>query len=109
MQTAQAGTLSHHSQGRPVEDLRGVGRALARWLTRVFGCWHTDMSRPATHYKETYRVCLDCGARRRFDPVAWEMIGDYYYSEASAGDLYRLEKPRAQAQGKRARSLRLAA
>ena len=106
MQNAQA-TLSHYSNSKAV-DLRGVGPILAEWLTRLFGCWHTEMSRPFTHHSETYRACLGCGARRQFDPVRWEMVGAYYYSKSSAGDLYRIEK-RARAEGKRARRLRLAA
>jgi hypothetical protein len=41
------------------------------------------MSRPFTLRAESYRVCLECGAHRRFDPRSWEMTGPYYY-EASA-------------------------
>ena len=52
----------------------------AGWLTRVFGCWHREMSRPFTMGDETYCVCLDCGAQRRFNLESWEMTGPYYYS-----------------------------
>jgi len=49
-------------------------------LARVFGCWHPDLSRPLSRDGETYRTCLDCGARRHFDTDAWRMVGPYYYA-----------------------------
>ena len=49
------------------------------WLARVFGCWHKEMSRPFTDQGQTYRTCLDCGARRQFNLRRWEMQGDFYY------------------------------
>jgi hypothetical protein len=52
--------------------------AFGGWFTRVFGCWHKEMSRPFTD-QETYRTCLDCGARRQFNLRRWEMQGDFYY------------------------------
>jgi hypothetical protein len=108
MQTAQA-ILSHHSNSRPVEA-SGFGRVLTGWLTRLFGCWHTEMSRPVTlRSSGTARVCLGCGARRPFDTVRWEMVGAYYYETPSvAGDLYTVEK-RARVQERRGAALRLAA
>ena len=106
MQTAQA-TLNQHSNSRPL-DLDGIGRMLSQWVTRVFGCWHTEMGRPVTHHGETYRACVDCGARRAFDPKRWELVGAYYYDRQSAADLYAMEK-RAQVKGQRAHALRLAA
>ncbi len=90
-------------------DLGAIGRVLSQWLTRAFGCWHTEMSRPFTSRGETYRACLGCGARRRFDPISWEMVGHYYYDVTAASDLYEREK-RARFEGtRRARPLRLAA
>jgi hypothetical protein len=106
MQNAQS-ILSHHSNSGQV-DFKRLGGILAQWLTRLFGCWHTEMSRPFTQDKKTYRACLDCGARRDFDPARWEMVGDYYYGKPSTGELYRIEHS-AQAQGRRAARIRLAA
>ena len=54
------------------------------WLTRIFGCWHQEMSRPFTLRAESYRVCLECGAHRRFNPHTWEMTGPYYYEVAAS-------------------------
>ena len=45
---------------------------------RVLGCWHRHMSLPFTRGNETYRTCVDCGARRRFDLEQWRMVGDFY-------------------------------
>ena len=55
------------------------GKRLADCVTRALGCWHRQMSRPITSAGETYRACLTCGARRRFDPETWMMHGPYYY------------------------------
>ena len=60
----------------PSEKAREI---LSNWLTRLFGCWHAEMSRPFTLDGESYRTCLDCGAHRKFDPARWEMVGAYYY------------------------------
>ena len=49
-------------------------------LGRVFGCWHKQMSRPFSSDGQTYRACLNCGARRSFNLARWEMRGDFYYS-----------------------------
>ena len=48
-------------------------------LRRVFGCWHLKMSLPFTREQETYRTCVSCGARRRFDLERWTMVGDFYH------------------------------
>ena len=54
-----------------------VGRAAGR----IFGCWHSNLSRPFSRGNETYRTCVACGARRRFDLERWEMVGSFYYPE----------------------------
>ena len=47
-------------------------------LKRVFGCWHREMSLPFTRGNETYRTCVNSGARRRFDLQRWTMVGHFY-------------------------------
>jgi hypothetical protein len=49
------------------------------WIARMFGCWHREMSRPFSHQGRAYRVCLSCGAQRRFDLGNWKMRGSFYY------------------------------
>jgi hypothetical protein len=101
MQAAQI-TLKQYGHGRTAFATGGLTAQLSTWLTRVFGCWHSDMSRPFTHDGESYRTCLDCGARRDFDPTRWEMIGAYYYnspkgqltSRARTGSLTRNSRAR---------------
>jgi hypothetical protein len=55
-------------------------------VARIFGCWHSKMSRPMTIDEETYCVCANCGARIRFDPKELKTVGHYYYPPMS--DLY---------------------
>jgi len=78
MQAGQA-TLKHYQHGAGV-NLADLTPVLSNWLTRIFGCWHREMSRPFTHDAESYRVCLDCGAHRKFDQSRWEMVGNFYYN-----------------------------
>lgn len=53
---------------------------IKKGLRRLFGCWHLKLSLPFTRGAETYRTCLTCGARRRFDLDQWTMVGDFYYA-----------------------------
>jgi hypothetical protein len=54
-----------------------------RWLTRLFGCRHRNMSPPFTGGEETYRSCMNCGARRLFNVGRGKMTGTYYYAPVS--------------------------
>ncbi len=79
MQAAQITLKQYGHGGHSRTEPNGLTAHLSNWLTRVFGCWHSEMSRPFTHDGESYRTCLECGARRNFDPKKWEMVGAYYY------------------------------
>ena len=46
---------------------------------KLFGCWHKDLSRPFTEKNCSYRVCLDCGARKEFDTDSFQTSGPFYY------------------------------
>jgi hypothetical protein len=83
MQAAQV-TLNQYRHEARIEP-RKVTETISNWLTRVFGCWHTDMSRPFTLNGESFRACLDCGAHRKFDTARWEMKGAYYYGVPQKG------------------------
>jgi len=52
---------------------------------RIFGCWHVRLSRPFSRGSETYRTCVACGARRRFDLDQCQMVGSFYYPEGNVG------------------------
>ena len=66
-------------------DLSGMVPYLIRKMlgatARIFGCWHLNMSRPFSRGNESYRTCVVCGARRRFDLEQWKMVGSFYYPE----------------------------
>ena len=73
--------------GREGRESAGLGAMLSRAAARVFGCWHREMSRPFTLGGQSYRACLDCGARRAFDTENWKMVGAYYYGEPAPSHL----------------------
>ena len=53
-------------------------------LGTLFGCWHTQLSRPVTTKHASYRSCLDCGARKQFDPRTLQTSGPYFYPPSVA-------------------------
>lgn len=67
-----------------VQANSAISAAHGGWFTRLFGCRHKEMSRPFTDQGQTYRTCLDCGARRQFNLGRWEMQGDFYYGLPSS-------------------------
>ena len=74
---------ANHDHGKVHE----LASATWNWLGNVFGCPHKEMSRPFSRQGETYRVCINCGARRMFDQNAWKPTGPYYFRPASPRDL----------------------
>lgn len=81
--------LQPRSTHRRAERAR-LSETMLDALTRVFGCWHKEMSRPFTLDAKSYRACLECGAHRRFNSQTWEMTGPYFYeTPASLAELYR--------------------
>ena len=54
-------------------------------LTRVFGCQHRNVSRPFSEGRTGYRACINCGARRQFNPRTLETHGAFY-APPPAGD-----------------------
>ena len=48
-------------------------------LGTLFGCWHRSLSRPFTIGNDSYRACLDCGARKHFDPETLKTFGSFHY------------------------------
>jgi hypothetical protein len=79
------GSILKGDAGSAGFSLSGAVGSVGRGLRRVMGCWHMEMGRPQTQGAETYRACLGCGARRRFDPQRWEMSGQYYYHHPAPG------------------------
>lgn len=48
-------------------------------MTKLFGCWHNDLSRPFAQGKTAYRSCLQCGARKQFNTETLETHGSFYF------------------------------
>lgn len=64
-----------------VIDKRVFGKRVGL-LVKFFGCEHRNISRPFTEGKVNYRTCLQCGARRQFNPDTFETFGEFYYPPA---------------------------
>lgn len=77
MSTQQIEVLSSASHSFPLETKSQLN-SIGYFVSRLFSCWHIKMSRPFTHERETYRTCLRCGMRRKFDVEKWKSIGRYY-------------------------------
>lgn len=60
----------------PVENLMGKKIGV---FGKLFGCWHKQLSRPMTRKSLSYRSCLDCGARRKFDTESFKTLGPFFY------------------------------
>jgi len=48
-------------------------------FARIFGCRHKSFTRPITVDNSSYRACLDCGARRKFDAENFKTARAFYY------------------------------
>lgn len=83
MQTGQAIMADSSTVLQNIPSGGGIGNL----VTRVFGCWHREMSRPFTNQGQTYRTCLNCGANRKFNVGRWEMQGSFYYARPNLGHL----------------------
>lgn len=84
--SAALGTLEHYSQSEPTR-LSGVYSRITNRVGALFGCQHKEMSRPFSRQGETYRVCINCGARRQFDAKTWNSAGRHYFKPARLSDL----------------------
>ena len=51
-------------------------------MGKLFGCWHIGLSRPFTNRHASYRACLRCGARKKFDTTTLRTSGPFYYPPA---------------------------
>jgi hypothetical protein len=65
---------------REVNIMQAVAGKISTFVTRVFGCWHGELSRPFSREGRAYRKCLSCGAQRQFNLGNWEMQGKFFYT-----------------------------
>ena len=49
------------------------------FMASVFGCWHKRLTRPFTEKRVSYRACVDCGARKKFNTEEFRTVGPFYY------------------------------
>jgi hypothetical protein len=75
----QAGQLTIANSSVGHINTSSLTGKLGSLVARVFGCWHTELSRPFSHEGRAYRTCLHCGAQRQFNLGNWEMQGSFYY------------------------------
>lgn len=75
----QAGQLTITNTNIGHIDPASITGKIGNLMARVFGCWHTEMSRPFSREGRAYRTCLNCGAQRQFDLGNWEMQGSFHY------------------------------
>lgn len=59
-------------------DQTVFGNKLGLMVT-LFGCWHNNIGRPFVEGKTAYRSCLQCGARKQFNPETLETHGTFYF------------------------------
>ena len=55
-------------------------------LSKLFGCWHKDLSRPFSSGRTSYRACTECGARRKFDTQSLKTSGPFYFPPSVESD-----------------------
>ncbi len=67
-----------NNQSAGESDRRIFGQKIGL-AVKLFGCWHTNISRPFTNGKISYRSCLQCGARKKFNPETLETHGNFYF------------------------------
>ncbi len=48
-------------------------------IHKLLGCWHPQLSRPFSNRGGSYRVCINCGARKKFNAETLETKGPFYY------------------------------
>jgi hypothetical protein len=71
--------ILHGETVTPENSITNLGAAVNQLITRLFGCWHKEMSKPFSEKGgHVYRDCLTCGARRHLDSN-WRMVGPYYF------------------------------
>jgi hypothetical protein len=70
------------------ENEHPIGEKIG-FFGKLFGCWHKRLSRPVTRNRVTFRSCIDCGARRKFDMERFQTLGPFYYPPTVKADPFR--------------------
>lgn len=67
-------------EGRLTDVTADVFGQKVGFIDKLFGCRHRNVSRPFTKGKVSYRVCIECGARKRFETSSFKTVGSFYYA-----------------------------
>jgi len=59
------------------------------FFSKVFGCWHKRLGRPVTRNRVTFRSCIECGARKKFDMERFQTMGPFYYPPTVKTEQFR--------------------
>lgn len=70
--------LSGRRYSKAANDRYAFGKKIGM-VASLFGCRHQNLSRPFTRDDISYRTCLSCGARKRFDPDKLVTHRAFYY------------------------------
>jgi hypothetical protein len=70
--------INKNSKQTKASNTFALGRKVSL-MAKLFGCWHGNMGRPFTNDETAYRSCLNCGARRQFNPETMETHGNFYF------------------------------
>ena len=62
-------------------------------VASLFGCWHKRLTRPISDKHTSYRACLDCGARKKFDTEEFRTFGPFYYPPSVRSEGMDLGRP----------------
>lgn len=68
------------------EQTNGVFGNKIGIIGKLFGCWHKELTRPFTIGGDSYRACVDCGARKQFDLQNLQTVGAFHYPPAVSFD-----------------------
>ena len=86
----QAGQLTIANSNVGPLNASSVTGKIGSLVARVFGCWHSELSRPFSRDGRAYRTCLHCGAQRQFDLGNWELQGNFYYHRPTTNQFQKL-------------------
>jgi len=67
-----------------IDRTKGIFGNKIGLIGKLFGCWHRELSRPFTNKNGSYRACLSCSARKRFNTETLKTLGSFYYPPAVA-------------------------
>jgi len=75
----QTVVLENIFEGEEIVNDQVVFGKKVGFFGKLFGCWHENLSRPFGQSSTAYRTCLECGARKHFNPETLKTYGAFHY------------------------------